>query len=333
VGWIDLGAAIAGVVNDGDGNLSGYGWGENVGWISFSCANTDSCGTVQYGVVINPGTGEFSGKAWGENIGWINFAPATGGGARTSWRNCADADADGYLDQACGGTDCDDTDPEINPGADEVCDGVDNNCAGGIDEEPAASASCDNGQFCDGQETCSAGSCQAGTPVDCDDGLFCNGVDTCDEGLDLCVSSGDPCVDGDVCSDDHCYEGPDECDNPCIATGPADPCCLKPACVDALICLVDFTLELSASYQYDSISLDVTIGEPVPATWTTYLIMTYPSLQVIQLWSLPLGVIDPPVTIPLYFPAPSVGWVGFYSGLFTGGGPQVIDLAWVYVDM
>ena len=41
-----------------------------------------------------------------------------------------DADADGYTADV----DCDDSDPGVNPGADEVCDAIDNNCEGGIDE-------------------------------------------------------------------------------------------------------------------------------------------------------------------------------------------------------
>lgn len=60
VGWIYLGA----VTNDGQGNLSGYGWGENVGYIKFNPANG--------GVIINS-SGEFTGSALGENIGWIIF--------------------------------------------------------------------------------------------------------------------------------------------------------------------------------------------------------------------------------------------------------------------
>jgi len=47
---------------------------------------------------------------------------------------CLDRDGDGYgIGPGCLGLDCDDTDASINPGADEVCDGRDNNCDGRID--------------------------------------------------------------------------------------------------------------------------------------------------------------------------------------------------------
>jgi len=45
----------------------------------------------------------------------------------------ADADGDGYWIAA---GDCDDNDPNVNPGADEVCDGIDNDCDGDIDVDP-----------------------------------------------------------------------------------------------------------------------------------------------------------------------------------------------------
>ncbi len=43
---------------------------------------------------------------------------------------CDDIDADGYADDTCGGTDCDDSDASVNADAAEVCDGVDNDCDG-----------------------------------------------------------------------------------------------------------------------------------------------------------------------------------------------------------
>ncbi len=589
---------------------------------------------------------------------------------------CIDEDMDGYGDPADPTClfpqwDCDDTDPDVNPGAEEVCDGVDNDCSGGIDEEPAASASCDSGLFCDGAEYCSEGSCwpgeepcpddglfctgeelcdedleqcystgdpcpddglyctgeelcdedldqcyttgdpcpddglfctgeescdedldqceSSGNPCE-DDGLFCTGEESCDEDLDECVSSGDPCPDASDCTDDFCDEGLDACENPCIATGPEDSCCEDPACAEEPLCIVPstlfpttgaenqadvtlyeilfdtvvigqidrstaittgstmevrwnpgtselfleyfslqttpilfdttavppcdqigcleitdilirldpyspfiptvvqpdgsfvfedvieteitftahfyigeeefylpmigfplielsgfltdhgtsgqeallmmndldisfldegleipiipgyldakismvfsevsfdnidyivcndddgdgygdpaspectypeldcddsdpaispgaeevcaggvdddcdgltdqedpdcpvFTLELDASYVSGYLVLNYTIGTPEAATWANYLVLTYPSVQVIPLWSAPLPAIDPPVDFPVAFPLPSLGWVGIYTGLFTAGGPQAVEFVWV----
>ncbi|MDI3286895.1 putative metal-binding motif-containing protein [Polyangium sp. 15x6] len=43
---------------------------------------------------------------------------------------CSDIDGDGYAAATCGGSDCNDGDPSIHPGALEQCDGVDRNCDG-----------------------------------------------------------------------------------------------------------------------------------------------------------------------------------------------------------
>ncbi len=60
--------------------VTGWAWSSNIGWISFNCSNTDSCGTSNYKVFIEdaPGgtRGDFSGYAWSDNVGWISFEAA-----------------------------------------------------------------------------------------------------------------------------------------------------------------------------------------------------------------------------------------------------------------
>jgi hypothetical protein len=47
------------------GNVSGYAWSLNTGWISFNGSN--------YGVNVDTNNGKLSGYAWSDNIGWISF--------------------------------------------------------------------------------------------------------------------------------------------------------------------------------------------------------------------------------------------------------------------
>lgn len=81
VGWLNAepnGDGAVGIMVESD-QLSGWMWGENIGWCSLSCVNTSSCATVDYGV-LNDGNGILTGVAWCENAGWMNFAPTVGGG-------------------------------------------------------------------------------------------------------------------------------------------------------------------------------------------------------------------------------------------------------------
>jgi len=66
------------IANAGTSELSGWAWSSNIGWISFNCTNTNSCGTSSYRVSVATSTGSdiglLSGYAWSSNIGWIKFA-------------------------------------------------------------------------------------------------------------------------------------------------------------------------------------------------------------------------------------------------------------------
>jgi len=68
---------------------------------------------------------------------------------------CKDSDKDGFNDILCGGNDCNDKSFDINPSINEVCDGIDNNCNGNIDEDSKLSCSkfgskyyCSSGKCC-----------------------------------------------------------------------------------------------------------------------------------------------------------------------------------------
>jgi hypothetical protein len=69
-------------------------------------------------------------------------------------------------------------------------------------------ADCDDGDSCNGSETCdvSTGQCQAGTdPITCGDGDMCNGAEACDPATGLCGAGPPPnCSDGNACTDDGC---------------------------------------------------------------------------------------------------------------------------------
>lgn len=101
-------------------------------------------------------------------------APADGGGAAA-----VDADQDGYTTRI----DCDDTDPEVHPGAAEVCsDGVDQDCSG-------ADVSCDCADA-DGDGHASA-TC-GGDDCDDADGAVHPGADeVCGDGIDQDCAGGD----------------------------------------------------------------------------------------------------------------------------------------------
>jgi hypothetical protein len=68
-----------------------------------------------------------------------------------------DDDLDGYVSSTVGGTDCNDSDPNINPGVPENCtDGIDNNCNGYADSQDMIDTDGDGYMAC-------------GSPGDCND--------------------------------------------------------------------------------------------------------------------------------------------------------------------
>lgn len=120
----------------------------------------------------------------------------------------ADADGDGYgtalyTATACAqpsgyvadGTDCNDLVASANPGADELCNGIDDNCDGAIDEDTAIDATewfsdVDGDGFGDPASAvpgCAQPSDTVADGTDCDDtndGIYPWAIEVCDDGID-----------------------------------------------------------------------------------------------------------------------------------------------------
>ena len=116
-------------------------------------------------------------------------------------------------------------------------------CTGGVCVECGTSQDCDNGLFCDGEETCNNGACENGPPPCASD------TETCDEDNNLCLmipecSNDDDCTDEDLCTLESCVEGtcasaaldciPDFFCDP--ATGSCIECLANDDCDDGLFC-------------------------------------------------------------------------------------------------
>jgi|GEM_PF-3233386 len=133
-------------------------------------------------------------------IGWSTPGPASF--TPTIIIECTDADSDGYDGYdavTCPeGTDCDDGDPAINPGADEACNGVDDNCNDQVDEgiEPIPT-------------TCGIGQCAAEGETYCSEGQFMDTCEPAEPGQETCDDGLDNDCDGTVdCDDYDCFESP-----------------------------------------------------------------------------------------------------------------------------
>jgi len=224
---------------DSDGDS--YGVSSTVGSTDLDCADAGEAGNDSdcddTSGTINPGSPELCNGADDDCDGttdeddavdatlWALDADLDGyGSSATSTTSCA-APA-GYVDAALG-EDCDDADSSINPGETELCNSVDDDCDGTVDEDDAADAPTwyldldADGYGLDDSSTaaCTQPSGYAAVGADCDDDaaavnpgaveICSNGIDDdCDDAAVGCTPSGDL----DITAADHSFWGEDTAD-------------------------------------------------------------------------------------------------------------------------
>ncbi len=110
VGWIRLGsgtpangiryqnnsASDFGVNHDGLGNLRGFAYGANIGWLTFT--NRDASGATYEGPKVDLLTGRIGGFVWSANCGWISLSNAPAFVQTDRIQTGADTDGDGLPD-------------------------------------------------------------------------------------------------------------------------------------------------------------------------------------------------------------------------------------------
>ena len=110
VGWINLGDGTPangiryqnnsgsdfGVNHDGTGNLRGYAWGANIGWLTFT--NRDATGATYTGPRVNLLNGRLTGFVWSANCGWISLSNSFAHVRTDTLQPGLDTDGDGIAD-------------------------------------------------------------------------------------------------------------------------------------------------------------------------------------------------------------------------------------------
>ena len=266
---------------------------------------------------------------------------------------CQDLDGDGYRDAACGGDDCDDSDPLVNPGGTESCDDqIDNDCNGLIDDvDPAC--------FCALPDlTIECGDTVTGSTVGGTSGLYvypqCISWDESGpEVIYTLVTETDGPIRAEISgltvdldifilADD----GGEACVDSCLAYGnwvaflESAPAGTYHIAVDgydgaegaytlSVDCAPIYFLDVEGRYSPGILRLNYIIGAPGASTWVNYLILTQPQVEVLPLWTVPIPLLDPLFEISIPIPLPSSGLVGIWSALYTATGPEVIDVDWI----
>lgn len=204
---------------------------------------------------------------------------------------CIDQDGDGWgiksgdaggvgLTCANSEADCDDSLPAVHPGAEETCNGIDDNCNGHVDEEGVCGEGIceemEDGYSCGGSKVCFQGAC-------CDPSSNCAGKEC---GSDGCGGTCGECTGGDPCVNGTCGECVPDCTGK--ECGASDGCggqCECSSCEPWVFEPVDIAMWLGCSflsstdckgtkYQYwienYTIPADADCGPGWTVTWNDY---------------------------------------------------------------
>ncbi|MCH8147808.1 MAG: FG-GAP repeat protein, partial [Planctomycetes bacterium] len=155
--YLNANADDFGVNIDASGNLFGFGWAENIGWVNF-----DTSGLGSARARFDAAGGRFRGWAWGENVGWINLDDTVHFVATT--QDCGDGDCSAGEDSCNCADDCGDPDDFEVPGL--TCDDdLDNDCDTLTDcADPDCQPCCGDGNCDPGEDACSCPNDCGGEP-------------------------------------------------------------------------------------------------------------------------------------------------------------------------
>jgi hypothetical protein len=219
---------------------------------------------------INPGASEICNDNKDNNCD--GYTDCSDSDCSTSSHCDHDKDDDGYDSTAYGGNDCDDNDPDINPGASEICnDNKDNDCDGSTD---CSDSDCANNGHCDHDKDDDGYNSTAYGGNDCDDNdpdINPGAPEICNDNKDNDCDGSTDCSDSDCSTSSHCdhdndndgYDGTayggDDCDDndPDINPGAPEICednkdndcdgstdCSDPDCANNSHCIDKGNLEI-----------------------------------------------------------------------------------------
>ncbi|MBK6919462.1 MAG: putative metal-binding motif-containing protein [Deltaproteobacteria bacterium] len=123
------------------GGRLGRGTAAALAWLcTAACATGDTASgdeAISFGPGGNSNATPTTGGSGVDTTDGVDTSPSgsmtNGSGVDTNDPDCVDEDGDGYGESCIAGTDCNDDDPDVNPGAPETCDGTDENCDDMID--------------------------------------------------------------------------------------------------------------------------------------------------------------------------------------------------------